>query len=105
MNIQPLLAPCKGTLADLVISADPANPDQLQLYWGTALLMVIPRDRDSLIFRMTAGLLASLKLNMTSLEDCLEVTGKTLRKWRDALLDGDWEPLSPVFHGPTLKRK
>lgn len=105
MNIQSLLTPSKGALADLVLSVDPANPDQLQLYWGTALLMVVPRDRDSLLFRTTAGLLGALNLNMTSLEECLGVTGKTLRKWRDALLAGDWEPLAAVFHGPGAEAK
>jgi len=105
MSVQPLLTPCKGALVDLALGFDAAKPDQLQLYWGTALLQVIPRDPDSLLFRMTAGLLTSLKVNMGSLEECLGVTGKTLRRWRDALLNDDWHELAAVFHGTGAETK
>jgi len=42
---------------------------------------------------------------MGLLEERLGVTGKTLRKWRDVLVNGDWEPLAAIFHGPGADAK
>ncbi len=100
MNLQPVLTPCKGTAVDLSVCIDPDNPDHLHLFWGTALLQVVPRDRNSLLFRVVAGLLTGLGLKMSSLEQCLGTSSKTLRKWSEALTDGHWDDVSAIFHGP-----
>ena len=44
-NIQPCLVPCKGTLADLHVVDDPNNSNTIQVFWGTSVLQVIPRNR------------------------------------------------------------
>ena len=35
-TLQPVLVPCKGTLADLHVEPDPSDPKCLSVYWGTA---------------------------------------------------------------------
>lgn len=105
MKLQPILTPCKGAGIDLILSVDPASPDHLHLFWGTALLQIVPRDRNSLLFRVTAGLLTGLGLKMSSLEECFGTTGKTLRKWGEALRNGDWDALADIFHGPGAEKK
>lgn len=105
MKLQPILIPCKGAGVDLTLTVDPKNPDHLQLFWGTALLQVVPRDKNSLLFRVVAGMLTELGLKMSSLEECLGITSKTLHRWSNALRDGEWDSLADVFHGPGAETK
>jgi len=104
-NIQPCLVPCKGTLADLHVVNDPNNSDRIQVFWGTSVLQVIPRNKNSVIFRLVAGLLAMLKFKMSSICETFEISEKTLREWREALSRGDWDCLSEIFHGPGMTKK
>lgn len=104
-TLQPVLVPCNGVLADLHVAIDPRHPDQLQLFWGTAVLHVIPRDKNSLIFRIVAALLANLKFKMSAITAGFGVSEKTLREWRAALSSGDWNQLAPIFHGPGMPKK
>ena len=92
-TIQPILVPCTGTLADLHVTVDPSAPDRLHVYWGTALLQVIPRDKNSLLFRIGAGLLLNLKFRIGSVAKAFGISEKPLRIWRDALKKGDWSSL------------
>jgi FtsZ-binding cell division protein ZapB len=104
MSIQPVLTPCKGSLCDVTIQADPSDPDRLLLSWGLALILALPRDRNSLLFRVTAALLAGMGLSLSSLEECLGVTAKTLRSWLKDLREGKWQQHSALFHGPGAAR-
>jgi transposase len=104
MSIQPVLTPCKGCLCDVTIQADPSDPDRLLLSWGLALILALPRDRNSLLFRVTAVLLAGMGLSLSSLEGCLGVTAKTLRSWLKDLREGKWQQHSALFHGPGASR-
>jgi len=104
-NIQPCLVPCKGTLADLHVVNDPDHSDRIQVFWGTSVLQVIPRNKNSVIFRLVAGLLAMLKFKMNSICETFEISEKTLRAWREALSRGDWDSLSEIFHGPGMPKK
>ena len=105
MTIQPYLVPCSGVLADLHVVASPNNPDYIQIFWGTSVLQEIPRNKNAMIFRIVAGLLATLKFKMSSICDAFEISEKTLREWRDTLTRGDWNDLSEIFHGPGMPKK
>lgn len=105
MTLQPMLIPCKGAAVDLTLTVDPKNPERLQLFWGTALLQVVPRDKNSLLFRVVAGMLTELGLKMSSLEECFGITSKTLHRWSNALCGGEWDSLADVFHGPGAEKK
>ena len=80
-TVQPVLVPCTGTLADLHVSVDPSAPDDLHIYWGTALLQVIPRDKNSLLFRIGLGLLLNLKFRIDCLAKAFGISEKPLRIW------------------------
>ena len=73
-NIQPCLIPCKGTLADLHVVNDPNDSDRIQVFWGTSVLQVIPRNKNSVIFRLVAGLLAMLKFKMSSICETFDIS-------------------------------
>ena len=89
-TIQPVLVPCTGTLADLHVIVDPSAPERFHVYWGTALLQVIPRDKNSLLFRIGVALLLNLKFRIGGVTKAFGVSEKPLRIWRDALKNGDW---------------
>ena len=104
-RIQPCLVPCRGTLADLHVVNDPNNSDRIQVYWGTSVLQVIPRNKNSVIFRLVAGMLALFKFKMGSICKTFEISEKTLRSWREALSRGDRDSISEIFHGPGMPKK
>jgi len=88
-TIQPVLVPSTGTLANLYVTTNSSTPDSLHVYWGTALLQVIPRDKNSLLFRISVGLLLNLKFRIGAVAKAFGVSEKPLRIWRDALKNGD----------------
>ena len=104
-TVQPVLVPCTGTLADLHVSADPSAPEHLHIYWGTALLQVIPRDKNSLLFRIGLGLLLNLKFRIGIVAKAFGVSEKSLRIWRDALKEGDWLSLCGKLEHEQAKGK
>ena len=88
-TIQPVLVPSTGTLANLHVTTNSSTPDSLHVYWGTALLQVIPRDKNSLLFRISVSLLLNLKFRIGAVAKAFGVSEKPLRTWRDALKNGD----------------
>jgi hypothetical protein len=104
-TIQPLLVPCTGTLADLHVTPHPSDPETVQVYWGTALLQILPRDKNSLLFRIVVGLLLNLKFRIGGMAKVFGVSEKTLRVWRNALTHGHWHDISGDFHGPGAPAK
>ena len=98
-TIQPLLVPCTGALADLHVIPDPSDSKQLHLYWGTALLQVLPRDKNSVLFRIVVGLLLNLKFRIGALAKVFDVSEKTLRVWRHAFTNGHWHDIAGDVHG------
>jgi len=105
INIQPLLVPCRGALADLLVTPDPSDTEKLHVYWGTALLQVLPRDKTSPLFRIVVGLLLCLKFRIGAVSRVFGVSEKTLRVWRDGLLNGEWHDIAGSFHGPGASTK
>ncbi len=104
-TVQPVLIPSMGTLADLYVTVNSPAPDTLNVYWGTALLQVIPRDKNSVLFRVSAGLLLNLKFRIGAVAKAFGVSEKSLRVWRDALKNGDWlSPGSGLDHLPTNRK-
>ena len=89
-TIQAVLVLCTGTLADVHVTIDPSAPERFHVYWGTALLQVIPRDKNSLLFRIGVALLLNLKFRIGGVAKAFGVSEKPLRIWRDALKKGDW---------------
>ena len=74
-TIQPVLVPSTGTLANLHVTTNSSTPDSLHVYWGTALLQVIPRDKNSLLFRIIVGLLLNLKFRIGAVAKAFGVSG------------------------------
>lgn len=104
-NLQPLLVPCKGVLGDLHAYPDPADSSRLLIWWGTALLQAVPRDRESLAFRIVACLLLNLKFSVVAVARVLGVSRGTLRNWQEAFNAGRWEAVEGRFPGPGAAKK
>ncbi len=50
----------------------------------------MPRDKNSLLFRIVVSLLLNLKFRIGSVAKAFGISEKPLRIWRDALKNGDW---------------
>ena len=104
-TIQPLLVPCTGTLADLHVTVSPSSPDFFHVYWGTALLQAIPRNKNSLLFRVVVGLLLNLQFRIGAVAKAFGVSEKPLRTWREALKNGDWSGIGGPHDGLRAQGK
>jgi len=104
-TIQPVLVPSTATLADLHVTTNSSTPNSLHVYWGTALLQVIPRDKNALLFRISVGLLLNLKFRIGAVAKAFGVSEKPLRTWRDALKNGDLLSLGGYLDGLQTKGK
>jgi len=105
IKLQPLLVPCKGVLGDLYVQVDPSRPRDLLIYWGTAILQVVSRDRESLSFRMTACFLLNMRFRIGVVAKAFGLTENTLRSWQRAFNEGCWEQTGKRFSGPGAPKK
>ena len=97
MTIQPTLTPCNGSL-DL-ISDISACGEFIELTWGTTLFLRIPRNRQTAVFRIIAGLFCQFGFEQKAVSGFLDVSTRTLRRWRDCLVTGTRDSLSVLFEG------
>lgn len=97
LTIQPTLTPCHGSL-DLISDISSCG-EFIELTWGTTLFMRIPKDRQTAIFRILAGLLCQCGFGQGTVSRFLGVSTKTLGRWRNCLVTGTWDSLSVLFEG------
>ena len=96
-TIQPTLTPCDGSL-DLISNIS-ACGEFIELTWGTTLFMRVPLDRQTATFRILAGLLCRFGFEQEAIAKFLGICSKTVRRWRDCLVEGTWDSLSALFEG------
>jgi len=97
LKIQPTLTPCNGSL-DLISDISPCG-EFIELTWGTTLFLRIPQNRQTAIFRIIAGLFCQFGFEQEAVSGFLGVSTKTLRRWRNCLVEGTWDSLSMLFEG------
>jgi hypothetical protein len=99
----------------LILGTDKRNPlflvyadeeeDRLHVYYGLELLEKVSADREDPNFKMLVGRLYNAGLNRRVLAETFQVDPKTMRRWGQALLSGDAQPLVRVLAGVRAKHK
>ncbi len=102
--LQPILEPVNGA-PDIVLSIDPANPDELFVFLGLAMLEKVPHLREHPVFKMLLARLHNGGVCGQRLTDTFGVARSTLRRWGYALRSGDLDRIRDAFSGQGAARK
>ena len=104
-----------NTCGQLILGTDKRNPclevyqdeseKHLHVYYGFELLEVVPKDRESMPYKLLTAQLFNAGLKVKALEEVLLVNHKTMRRWGDAVRSGDPEKLVQVLLGRQSRRK
>jgi hypothetical protein len=99
----------------LILGTDKRNPclevyqdeseKHLHVYYGFELLEVVPKDRESMAFKLMTAQLYNAGLKVKALEETLLVNHKTMARWGEAVCSGDPEKLTQVLLGRQSRRK
>lgn len=98
-----------GEFVQLILGTDKRNPaisvyeapDSLTLhvYYGLELMEVIEGDKESAGYKLLVGRLYNAGVKVRTLQETFAVDRKTMKRWGDALLEGDPEKLIEVLTG------
>ena len=100
----------------LILGADKSNPlfslysptdnsEQLEVYFGLALLEKIERGKNSFQFKLLIGRLYNAGYRRRDLSETFNTAPKTIRKWGNALKSNDFTAMEAAFAGHGVKRK
>lgn len=103
-NLQLILGVDKhNPLFSIYSSAE--NPEQIEVYFGLALIEKIEKGKNSIQFKILLGRLYNAGYKRKELTNAFEVSLKTIRKWGDALKSNDFSIMEVAFAGHEAKRK
>lgn len=98
-----------GEPLQLLLGTDKRNPlvsvyqgdetQTLHVYYGLELMEVIPAERKHPSFKLLVARLYNAGVKVSVLSETFEVDRKTMKRWADALLEGDPEKLVAVLSG------
>ncbi len=99
----------------LFLGTDKANPvfsvyhdnktDTLHLYYGLELLEVVPNDRENVRYKLMIAQLYNAGVKAVKLTEVFGFDRKTMKKWAEALREGNVEKLMYVLAGRRDCRK
>ena len=100
----------------LILGADKCNPlfslyspteypEQIEVYFGLALVEKIEKGKSSLQFKLLLGRLYNAGYKRKELTSAFDVDLKTIRKWGYALKSNDFISMEAAFAGHEAKRK
>lgn len=100
---------CGSEPLQLILGTDKRNPlvsvfakdetQTLHVYYGLELMEVIPAERKHPSFKLLVARLYNAGLKVCVLSETFDVDRKTMKRWADALLEGDPEKLIAVLSG------
>ena len=98
-----------GEPLQLVLGTDKRNPlvsvyeedetQTLHVYYGLELMEVIPADRKHPSYKLLVSRLYNAGVKVSVLSETFDVDRKTMKRWAEALLEGDPEKLVVVLAG------
>lgn len=98
-----------GEPLQLVLGTDKRNPlvsvyegdetQTLHVYYGLELMEVIPSERKHPSFKLLVARLYNAGVKVRVLSETFDVDRKTMKRWADALLEGDPEKLVAALSG------
>ena len=96
--LQPILGTCKDNPAFCVMSAV-ADPKDLHVYFGLALLERIKSGADSFTYKNLVGRLYNADIKRINLVKAFGHPLSTIQRWGDAVKSGDAEKMAKAFAG------
>ena len=96
--LQPILGTCKDNPAFCVMSAV-AEPKDLHVYFGLALLERIKSGADSFTYKNLVGRLYNADIKRINLVKAFGHPLSTIQRWGDAVKSGDAEKMAKAFAG------
>ena len=96
--LQPILGTCKDNPAFSVMSAV-AEPKDLHVYFGLALLERIKSGADSFTYKNLVGRLYNADIKRINLVKAFGHPLSTIQRWGDAVKSGDAEKMAKAFAG------
>lgn len=77
----------------------------LHVYYGATLLESLPDDREHMQYKLLVARLYNAKVKASVLQEVFAVDRKTMKKWGEALKQGDEEKLTRVLAGRRAGKK
>jgi hypothetical protein len=107
-----LLPPPSG---QLILGTDKRNPvftvyadeedERLLVFYGFEIIEIVPSDRAAPAFKLMLARLYNSGVKLSALCESFQVDPKTVRRWGQALLQGDPAELVRVLEGRSAGRK
>ena len=96
-----------------ILGVDKKNPvftinrqdGQLHVYFGMALMEIVPDDKTKPAFKMLLGRLFNSGIKKTGLIKAFNVCYTTMKRWGDALKSNDLDTIARVLSGPGAPKK
>lgn len=105
----------EGEPLQLVLGTDKRNPlvsvyqsedaETLHVYYGLELMEVIPDQREHLSYKLLVARLYNAGVKARTLQEVFDVDRKTMKRWGEALREGDPEKLIAVLAGRSRGKK
>lgn len=99
----------------LILGADKRNPlisvyqstetGTLHVYYGLELMEVVPDRREHVHYKLLVARLYNASVKALTLQEVFEVDRKTMKKWGEALQEGDPEKLLAALAGRSRGKK
>jgi hypothetical protein len=87
------------------ICQDTCIPCNLHVFFGAALMEVVPADKENPEFKLLIARLYNSGIRVKSITDVFGTARTTMKRWGDALKSADAECLSRALSGPGAPRK
>jgi hypothetical protein len=107
-----ILAPPSG---QLILGTDKRNPvftvyadeedERLLVFYGFEIIEIVPHDREAPAFKLMLARLYNSGVKLSALCESFAVDPQTVRRWGQALLQGDPAELVRVLEGRSAGRK
>ena len=104
-----------GEPLQLVLGADKRNPlvsvyqsedsQTLHVYYGLELMEVVPDQREHMSYKLLVARLYNAGVKARTLQEVFQADRKTMKRWGEALLEGDPEKLIAVLAGRSRSKK
>ena len=104
-----------GSTLQLILGTDKRNPlvsiyqaeerAMLHVYYGLELMEVVPDQREHFHYKLLVARLYNAGVKARTLQEVFEVDRKTMKRWGEALQEGDAEKLLAVLAGRSGGKK
>jgi hypothetical protein len=85
--------------------SDPADQNMIRVFFGAAVLRVIPEERNNPEFKLMIAELYNANVKVKCLTEAFGFARTTMKRWGDALKSGDLDRLLHALSGPGAIRK